>query len=78
MKYIFKGDSALVSGAGSGIGEATAHLLAINGVRVVASDIDFEAARRVTQAIIAAGGRAVAHEGNAAKPERRYGGAVLH
>lgn len=69
MKYIFKGDSALVSGAGSGIGEATAHLLAINGVQVVASDIDFEAARRVTQAIIAAGGRAVAHEGNAAKPE---------
>ncbi|WP_345798083.1 SDR family oxidoreductase [Castellaniella sp. MT123] len=68
MKYTFKGNSALVSGAGSGIGETTAHLLAANGVQVVVSDIDFEAAQRVTQAIVAAGGRAVAHAGNTAKP----------
>ena len=32
MKYSFKGNSAIVSGGGSGIGEATARLLAANGV----------------------------------------------
>lgn len=68
MKYSFKGNSAIVSGGGSGIGEATARLLAANGVQVVVSDIDLEAARRVVEAIDAAGGRAVAHAGNTARP----------
>lgn len=69
MKYTFNGYSALVTGAGSGIGEATARMLAANGVQVTVSDIDIEAAQRVAQAIGAAGGHAVAHAGDAAKPE---------
>lgn len=68
MKYSFKGHAALVSGAGSGIGEAAARLLAANGVKVVVSDIDADAARRVVQAISATGGQAVAHAGNVADP----------
>ena len=44
MKYSFKGNVALVSGAGSGIGRATAQLLAANGLKVVASDLTLEAA----------------------------------
>lgn len=69
MQYSFKGHTALVSGAGSGIGEATARLLARNGLRVVVSDIDAGAAARVAQAIAAEGGTAVAHTGNTARPE---------
>ncbi len=69
MKYSFKGNSAIVSGGGSGIGEATARLLAANGVQVVVSDIDLEAARCVVKAIDAAGGRAVAHAGNTTRPD---------
>jgi len=40
VKYSFEGHSALVTGAGSGIGEAIARLLAKNGV-AVAPILDF-------------------------------------
>lgn len=69
MKYSFKGHVALVTGAGSGIGDATARLLAHNGLGVVVSDINGDAVQRVVQAIVAAGGRAAAHVGNVARPE---------
>lgn len=69
MKYRFKGNVALVTGAGSGIGEATARLLAVNGVRVVVSDVHADAAQRVVAAITASGGQAVAHVGDVALPE---------
>lgn len=59
MKYSFPGSSALVTGAASGIGEAVAHLLAANGVSVVVSDLKADAVRRVVDAIVADGGRAV-------------------
>lgn len=68
MHYSFKGHVALVSGAGSGIGEATARLLGANGLSVLVSDINRDAAERVAQAIAAAGGQAVAHTGNTARP----------
>ncbi|MCE4373892.1 SDR family NAD(P)-dependent oxidoreductase [Xanthomonas hortorum] len=59
MKYTFSGQTTLVTGAASGIGEATARLLAANGLAVVVSDVQADAATRVADAIIAAGGRAV-------------------
>ena len=53
MKYSFPGQSALVTGAASGIGEATARLLAANGASVVVSDLQADAVQRVVDAIVA-------------------------
>jgi NAD(P)-dependent dehydrogenase (short-subunit alcohol dehydrogenase family) len=41
----------IVTGAGSGIGRATARLFAERGARVVVADLDFEAAQRVSNEI---------------------------
>jgi NAD(P)-dependent dehydrogenase (short-subunit alcohol dehydrogenase family) len=49
---------AIVTGAAGGIGAATARLLAARGARVVAADINLEAARRIAELIVASGGRA--------------------
>src|SRR5690625_835552 len=51
---------ALVTGAGSGMGEAGSHRLAREGMAVAALDINGEAAARVVQDIHEAGGEAVA------------------
>ncbi|RBW48586.1 SDR family NAD(P)-dependent oxidoreductase [Marinobacter sp. F3R11] len=56
----FSGKTALVTGAGSGIGEAVALRLAKQGAAVVVSDINTEAAEKVVQAIKEAGGKAAA------------------
>jgi len=52
---------AVVTGAGRGLGRAYAVALAAAGAAVVVNDIDAEAAGDTTQAIVGAGGRAVAH-----------------
>ena len=52
--------AALVTGAGSGLGAATARALAQRGARVALLDVNVEAAARVAQAIVDAGGTAVA------------------
>src|SRR3546814_17119744 len=69
MKYSFAGHLVLVTGAGSGIGEATAHLLADNGFAVVVADLDATPSLRVANAITHAGGRSVAHMPNVANPD---------
>ena len=52
--------AAVITGAGSGIGEAFAIELARRGGRVVCSDIDENAARATADAIVASGGEALA------------------
>jgi NAD(P)-dependent dehydrogenase (short-subunit alcohol dehydrogenase family) len=54
-----KGKSAVITGAGSGIGRATALRFAAEGAAVAVTDIVEEAARKVAEEIKAAGGRAV-------------------
>lgn len=60
---------ALVTGGGSGIGEAIAKDLAARGARVVVTDIDGDGAQRVVDEITKAGGKAVAFVANTAVPE---------
>ncbi len=50
----------IITGAGSGIGAASAKLFGTHGATVVASDINLENAQKVTDEIKAAGGKAIA------------------
>lgn len=56
----FQGKTALVTGAGNGIGQASARAFAERGARVVVSDIDRDAAEATVASIRDAGGEAVA------------------
>jgi NAD(P)-dependent dehydrogenase (short-subunit alcohol dehydrogenase family) len=69
----------VVTGAGSGIGRATAQMLAGRGVAVAAVDIDEGAARETAELITKVGGRAVAFRADvsrAAELDRAVEGAV--
>jgi NAD(P)-dependent dehydrogenase (short-subunit alcohol dehydrogenase family) len=50
--------TVLITGAGSGLGRATAELLAGSGMRIVASDVVHDAARQTAEAIAASHGDA--------------------
>ncbi|WP_317126931.1 SDR family NAD(P)-dependent oxidoreductase [Chitinophaga rhizosphaerae] len=50
MEQLFSGKVALVTGAGSGIGEATALLYARHGAKVIVSDINGELTPATTRA----------------------------
>jgi NAD(P)-dependent dehydrogenase (short-subunit alcohol dehydrogenase family) len=56
------GKVSVITGAGSGIGQASARLFAREGSRVVVSDIDLTAAQATVDEIVAAGGEAVAEQ----------------
>jgi NAD(P)-dependent dehydrogenase (short-subunit alcohol dehydrogenase family) len=65
----FKGKVALITGGGSGLGEAIGKLLAARGAKVVLTDIKLEAAERVAREIVTAGGAATALQHDTAKAE---------
>ena len=56
----FQDKVALVTGGGSGIGRATAMLMAAEGAAMVVADVDEQAAQVVAREISDAGGRAIA------------------
>lgn len=55
-----KGNNALVTGAGTGIGAAIAHALAEAGADIIAADIDEAAAQKTANAVAAHGARSLA------------------
>jgi 3-oxoacyl-[acyl-carrier protein] reductase len=62
------GKTAIVTGAATGIGRATAQLLAARGARVVAAGLQPERLRETVEAITAAGGEAVAADADVSNP----------
>lgn len=69
MDIRFDGKTALVTGAGSGIGAAIALDLAASGARVVVADLNLAAAQAIADRIRADGGEAVAAGGDVADPQ---------
>jgi NAD(P)-dependent dehydrogenase (short-subunit alcohol dehydrogenase family) len=69
MTARFQDQVAIVTGAGRGIGEATAMRLASEGAAVVIGELDLPAAQRVASAIEAGGGRALAMTADVADPD---------
>ncbi len=59
MQFDFKGKTALITGAGSGLGRATAILFAKNSANVVVSDINIDGGEETVRLIQDLGGTAV-------------------
>ncbi len=64
-----KSPRAVVTGAGSGLGRALSLALAKRGSKVLLADIDLTSAEETAQAVIAAGGQALAQSCDVAKVE---------
>jgi NAD(P)-dependent dehydrogenase (short-subunit alcohol dehydrogenase family) len=63
------GKVTIITGGGSGLGEATALALARRGGRIIIGDIDEDGGKRVAQAVKDAGGEAVFVRSDASSPE---------
>lgn len=68
MNLDMTGKVAVITGAGSGIGQATALLFAASGAKVVVADISARTATETVDQIVAAGGEAIVARGNVADP----------
>ena len=65
----FTGKIAIVTGAGSGIAQATARRLGSEGANVACLDIDEAAAQKTAASIVEGGGSATAYHCNVAEPD---------
>lgn len=66
---LLEGKTAIVTGAGSGIGRGIARLFAREGANVVVADLSLEACGKTVAAIQGEGGRAIFVEGNVRCPD---------
>lgn len=64
MTGLLEGKTAIITGAGRGIGRAAAEIFAQDGARVVISDIDPIPAEQAVAAIVASGGQAISVPGD--------------
>jgi NAD(P)-dependent dehydrogenase (short-subunit alcohol dehydrogenase family) len=64
----FAGKTALITGAGQGIGRATALVLAGRGAAICVTDLNLRAARKVADEVSAVDGRAVAVKADVTDP----------
>jgi NAD(P)-dependent dehydrogenase (short-subunit alcohol dehydrogenase family) len=64
-----EGKIAHITGGGSGLGDAMAHLFATEGARVVVSDLQIDVAQRVADSVVAIGGDAIALSGDVSSRE---------
>ena len=66
---MFSGHTAIVTGAGRGIGASAALQFARQGANVVVNDLDAAATEETVHAIAAGGGHAIAVAGNVTEPD---------
>ncbi len=64
-----EGKIAHITGGGSGLGDAMAHLFASEGARVAVSDIKYDVAQRVADSVVSSGGDAIALSGDVSNRE---------
>jgi len=67
------GKNIVVTGAGSGIGLATAHILASEGASLFLVDLKADAVRAAANSVVAAGGRALAWAADVSREEEVVG-----
>lgn len=65
---LLKDGAIVITGAGAGIGRATAYACAAEGAAVVVGDINLASAQETVETLVQAGGRALACEGDVADP----------
>jgi NAD(P)-dependent dehydrogenase (short-subunit alcohol dehydrogenase family) len=70
VQHDYNGKVAIVTGAGSGIGEACALTFARSGAKVVVADFDEDGGKRVTEKIVSDGGEATFVTVDVSKPEQ--------
>jgi NAD(P)-dependent dehydrogenase (short-subunit alcohol dehydrogenase family) len=68
MLYRFNGKAAIITGAGSGIGRATALAFGKAGASVLAADISLQSATETAAMIMAEGGNAIACAADVSQP----------